>query len=1211
MAQWKEFGRRVGGSQNAVDRVDGRQRSEGESAARVEELETRRLLAGNADSSGREFWVAFEPNFAADATVRSLFLSSAQQAQVTVEIPGMAWRQDCIVNPGAITTVVLPSGAYASSDDGISEVGIHVTADQEITIYGLNSQALSTDGFTALPVDVLGNSYMAIAYTPLVDSSCGTQFAVVATADGTNVTITPSVDAGTRLAGIPYVVTLARGEVYQLQSRGEGADCDLSGSRITADRPVAVFSGNPITDVPVRQDAADHLVEQLVPISVWGAHFVTVPLGGRLKGDTFRVLAAEDGTNVEVNDTLVATLSRSQYYEWVGASAQEISTSKPVTVAQYANSAIFEGPGENNGDPFMAIIPPVESSLMDYTMCTPASGFTSHYINVWAAAGTTVLLDGSAIPDSAFTPIGSSGYVAASKSVSAGTHTVSGNAPVGVMLYGWAWFESYGWVGGQRFGPGAPVADLVLQPPTAEKVVGDTQQMTAVAVDAAGQPVMGASVCFSVTGANPTSEVYRVSGAAGRAVFSYTGTTFGPDTVIASTGGVSRTATVTWHSVPVATDQSINANAGIMGIGAVTATNADGHNPAYSVSTQPEHGVLVLQADGTFTYKPDVQYAGQDSFTFWASDGPAVSDPGMVSITVEPPNQRPVIADQVFYVQEHRAVGTPVDVVQAHDPDHDVLRFAIVDGDPDGVFAINPATGLISVVKAEYLDYETMPRKYDLRVEVTDNGVPNLSDQATVTINIADIDESEIGFTLSNTSVPENLPAGTVVGDLSSTYPDAQSTLVYTLVPRAGSTDNADNAMFAIVNDQLVATISFNYEVRNSYSIRIRATDGMTVFIEKAFTISVINVNEAPLDLALSGSGVPEGQPIGTTVGRLSATCANGTESITFALVSGPGADDNASFRIVGDHLVTAMTFNYVRGREYAVRIRATDSGGLSVEKELGIPGVPVFEFGQVDGRQNKNLSIADDDGDVVTFKLSGGGMGSSWGNQVGLINTTAKSVLSISVKRGKNGDGLYHIGDITSDGLLKSVSAKSVVLSGEMLINSLGRSADKAAVSLALKEINGADICVQGLAVSSIAVSGWVTGSRIVTTGSIGKFSAAAMAHSSVLVGVDTSFEGRFAGHDDFTNTGATLGKLTIKGLKRSKGSPSPAYVLNSHISAPSMGSVSLVNVWDGGEPVVHVLNDVGVLKVSVAPLADVAVFAGGTWSKAGVRPALWETLT
>ena len=49
------------------------------------------------------------------------------------------------------------------------------------------------------------------------------------------------------------------------------------------------------------------------------------------------------------------------------------------------------------------------------------------------------------------------------------------------------------------------------------------------------------------------------------------------------------------------------------------------------------------------------------------------------------------------------------------------------------------------------------------------------------------------------------------------------------------------------------------------------------------------------------------------------------------------------------------------------------------------MPGIAVFEFGRVDGGKNKNLSIADSDGDVVTFKLSGGGTGKLLGQPGGI----------------------------------------------------------------------------------------------------------------------------------------------------------------------------------------------------------------------------------
>jgi hypothetical protein len=273
---------------------------------------------------------------------------------------------------------------------------------------------------------------------------------------------------------------------------------------------------------------------------------------------------------------------------------------------------------------------------------------------------------------------------------------------------------------------------------------------------------------------------------------------------------------------------------------------------------------------------------------------------------------------------------------------------------------------------------------------------------------------------------------------------------------------------------------------------------------------------------------------------------------------------------------------------------------------------VAVFEFGRVDGRSNKNLSIADSagDGDVVTFKLSGGGMGSFWGNQVGLIDTTATSTLSISVKKGKYGDGLYHLGDITSDGLLKSISANSVVESGEVLLNSLGRSAGKATASLTFRQISDASICVQGFPVASIAVSGDVTNSRIVTTGSIKKMSVATLLDSDILVGVAADCAEHFAAAEDFANPSAKLESLKVSGRKLPSKTSHPAYVAGSHISAPSVGMVTLLNVPDGSGPVVHVLTDAGTLTVTQSKLTSTPMFPPGTWKKPGQRPPIWQTL-
>ncbi|WP_459554669.1 cadherin domain-containing protein [Lacunimicrobium album] len=98
-------------------------------------------------------------------------------------------------------------------------------------------------------------------------------------------------------------------------------------------------------------------------------------------------------------------------------------------------------------------------------------------------------------------------------------------------------------------------------------------------------------------------------------------------------------------------------------------------------------------------------------------------------------------------------------------------------------------------------------------------------------------------LSLSGTTVEENQPPGTAVGELGTTDPDSGDTFVYSLVSGIGS---ADNAAFTIVGNELRANVSFDYEIKSSYSIRVRTTDQSGLFFEKTFTISVTDIFELP-----------------------------------------------------------------------------------------------------------------------------------------------------------------------------------------------------------------------------------------------------------------------------------------------------------------------------------------------------------------------------
>jgi hypothetical protein len=99
------------------------------------------------------------------------------------------------------------------------------------------------------------------------------------------------------------------------------------------------------------------------------------------------------------------------------------------------------------------------------------------------------------------------------------------------------------------------------------------------------------------------------------------------------------------------------------------------------------------------------------------------------------------------------------------------------------------------------------------------------------------------GISVSPSSAAENQPSGTTVGTLSATDATPGDTHTFTLVSGIGGIDNGS---FTISGDTLKTAASFDYETKNSYSIRVQATDQGGFTFEKPLTININNVNEAP-----------------------------------------------------------------------------------------------------------------------------------------------------------------------------------------------------------------------------------------------------------------------------------------------------------------------------------------------------------------------------
>ena len=111
-----------------------------------------------------------------------------------------------------------------------------------------------------------------------------------------------------------------------------------------------------------------------------------------------------------------------------------------------------------------------------------------------------------------------------------------------------------------------------------------------------------------------------------------------------------------------------------------------------------------------------------------------------------------------------------------------------------------------------------------------------------VALAVEQANQAPTDIGLSANQIIENSPTNTVVGTFNSIDPNSNNTFTYSLVSGAGS---SGNGQFQIDNSGQLKTLSpLDFEASSSYSIRVRSTDQGGLWVEKAFTISLVDLPE-------------------------------------------------------------------------------------------------------------------------------------------------------------------------------------------------------------------------------------------------------------------------------------------------------------------------------------------------------------------------------
>ena len=209
------------------------------------------------------------------------------------------------------------------------------------------------------------------------------------------------------------------------------------------------------------------------------------------------------------------------------------------------------------------------------------------------------------------------------------------------------------------------------------------------------------------------------------------------------------------------------------------------------------------------------------------------------------------------------------------------------------------------------------------------NTTTNLvSPQQAVTIDVPDSTPPQFTTTPFLDTAP-----GLTYRYIPSTNKSSTNTITYSLTGQpAGMT---------ISNGVLTWPVPSTTSLGIQSAVTITATDNFGNVGTQTFRLTVVDLSTLTgptgIELALANSGgTPEVSPSGTLIGTLSGDFSGVSDQLTYALVDGTGSTGNAAFTITGDQVFTNVN-PPLNQAPYSIRVRATDSNGLSGEQTFAI----------------------------------------------------------------------------------------------------------------------------------------------------------------------------------------------------------------------------------------------------------------------------------
>ncbi|WP_170147919.1 DUF5018 domain-containing protein [Marinoscillum furvescens] len=363
-----------------------------------------------------------------------------------------------------------------------------------------------------------------------------------------------------------------------------------------------------------------------------------------------------------------------------------------------------------------------------------------------------------------------------------------------------------------------------------------------------------------------------------------------------------------------------------------------------SIAIDVEAGTDVTMLQPTITVYPGasvspasgatVDFTDPVDFTVTAEAG----NTEVYTVTVTVVNGSPTsVTPSNTLVNENAGPDAPVAVMLTQDPNTgDTHTYQLVSGPDDtdnNAFYLDG-----NLLKAHNSFNHEFKDAYSIRFRSTDQD--GLYVEGTSTITVADVTEAPTDLSLDNQSITENNNVDALIGAFSATDEDSGETYAFTLEDQA---TYPDNTSFDIVNGELRAAETFDYESKNAYTIYVQVSDGTYTYAKEL----VINIVDEPNEsLIWNGTSWENGTP------------GAGSDDVVIAgdyITSVHGAIDVKSITINPGY-----TYTVSPGDQLYVVTDITNNGSLVIESGADLMSFETGTFTGNDAIIKRNTRYAD-----------------------------------------------------------------------------------------------------------------------------------------------------------------------------------------------------------------------------------------------------------